>query len=117
MKYCAECGELLELRWVASEGRDRSVCPRCNAIRYDNPRILVSTVVFHERRLLLCRRAQEPSMGRWNLPAGFLERGETLEVAVRGQSRDSYALGALTAAKFLVTQPAGLYTMNDALGF
>jgi ADP-ribose pyrophosphatase YjhB (NUDIX family) len=81
MKYCAECGELLEVRWVASEGRDRAVCPRCNAIRYDNPRILVSTVVFHERRLLLCRRAQEPSMGRWNLPAGFLERGETLEVA------------------------------------
>lgn len=42
--------------------------------------------------------------------------GETLEVAVRGQSRDSYALGALTAAKFLVTQSAGLYTMKDALG-
>ena len=42
--------------------------------------------------------------------------GETLEVTVRGQSRDSYALGALTAAKFLVTQSAGLYTMNDALG-
>ena len=38
------------------------------------------------------------------------------EVVVRGQSRDSYALGALTAAKFLVTQSAGLYTMNDALG-
>ena len=42
--------------------------------------------------------------------------GETLEVTVRGQSRDSYALGALTAAKYLVTQSAGLYTMNDALG-
>jgi 4-hydroxy-tetrahydrodipicolinate reductase len=42
--------------------------------------------------------------------------GETLEVTVRGQSRDSYALGALTAAKFLITQSAGLYTMNDALG-
>lgn len=42
--------------------------------------------------------------------------GETLEVTVRGQSRDSYALGALTAAKFLASRPAGLYTMNDALG-
>ena len=41
---------------------------------------------------------------------------ETLEVTVRGQSRDSYAIGALTAAKFLVTQSAGLYNMNDALG-
>lgn len=42
--------------------------------------------------------------------------GETLEVVVRGQSRDSYALGALTAAKFLVAQSAGLYTMKEALG-
>jgi 4-hydroxy-tetrahydrodipicolinate reductase len=42
--------------------------------------------------------------------------GETLEVTVRGQSRDSYALGALSAAKFLVAQSAGLYTMKDVLG-
>lgn len=43
--------------------------------------------------------------------------GETLEITVRGQSRDSYALGALAAAKFLVTQHAGLYSMTDVLGF
>jgi len=42
--------------------------------------------------------------------------GETLEITVRGQSRDSYALGALVAAKFLVGKPAGMYTMSDVLG-
>lgn len=42
--------------------------------------------------------------------------GETLEITVRGQSRDSYALGALAAAKFLVAKRAGLYTMSDVLG-
>lgn len=42
--------------------------------------------------------------------------GETLEVTVRGNSRDSYAQGALTAAKFLAGRPAGLYSMADALG-
>ena len=54
------------------------------------------------------------NVGEHTIIFGML--GETLEVVVRGQSRDSYALGALTAAKFLVTQSAGLYTMNDALG-
>ena len=54
------------------------------------------------------------NVGEHTIVFGML--GETLEVAVRGQSRDSYALGALTAAKFLVTQSAGLYNMNDALG-
>lgn len=54
------------------------------------------------------------NVGEHTIVFGML--GETLEVAVRGQSRDSYALGALTAAKYVVARPAGLYTMNDALG-
>jgi 4-hydroxy-tetrahydrodipicolinate reductase len=41
--------------------------------------------------------------------------GETIDIQVRGQSRDSYAYGALAAAKFLVTQKPGLYTMADVL--
>jgi 4-hydroxy-tetrahydrodipicolinate reductase len=43
--------------------------------------------------------------------------GETIDVTVRGHSRDSYAYGALAAAKFLVGKPPGSYTMNDVLGF
>jgi 4-hydroxy-tetrahydrodipicolinate reductase len=43
--------------------------------------------------------------------------GETIDLVVRGQTRDSYAYGALMAARFLATQRAGLYTMSDVLGF
>ncbi len=42
--------------------------------------------------------------------------GETLEVTVRATSRDSYALGALAAAKFVAGKSPGLYNMNDVLG-
>ena len=42
--------------------------------------------------------------------------GETIDLTVRGQTRDSYAYGALAAAKFLVSQRPGLYTMADVLG-
>jgi 4-hydroxy-tetrahydrodipicolinate reductase len=42
--------------------------------------------------------------------------GETLELTHRGHSRDSYAKGALAAAKFLAGKPPGRYTMNDVLG-
>ena len=42
--------------------------------------------------------------------------GETLDLVVRGHTRDSYAYGALTAAKFAVSQKPGLYSMNDVLG-
>ena len=42
--------------------------------------------------------------------------GETIDLTVRGQTRDSYAYGALAAARFLAGKPAGMYTMNDVLG-
>lgn len=54
------------------------------------------------------------NVGEHQIVFGML--GETLEVSVRGHTRDSYAYGALAAAKFLVKQPPGLYTMADVLG-
>jgi 4-hydroxy-tetrahydrodipicolinate reductase len=42
--------------------------------------------------------------------------GETLEIGVRATNRDSYAHGALAAARFLKDKKPGLYSMNDVLG-
>ena len=46
----------------------------------------------------------------------FSTLGETLELVHKSSSRDSYARGALEAAKFLANKPAGRYGMNDVLG-
>ena len=46
----------------------------------------------------------------------FTTQGETMELVHKGSSRDSYARGALAAAKFLAGKPAGRYTMADLLG-
>ena len=46
----------------------------------------------------------------------FSTLGETLELTHRGHTRDSYARGALLAAKFLAGKPAGWYGMEDVLG-
>jgi 4-hydroxy-tetrahydrodipicolinate reductase len=46
----------------------------------------------------------------------FAALGETLELVHKSSSRDSYASGALEAAKFLAGKNAGLYSMSDVLG-
>ncbi len=46
----------------------------------------------------------------------FAMLGEMIEITVRATNRDSYALGALAAARFLVGRPPGLFGMNDVLG-
>ena len=46
----------------------------------------------------------------------FSALGETMELVHKGYSRDSYARGALLAAKFLAGKGAGWYSMSDVLG-
>jgi 4-hydroxy-tetrahydrodipicolinate reductase len=41
--------------------------------------------------------------------------GETLEIRVAATNRDPYAEGALAAARFVVSQPPGVYGMFDVL--
>jgi 4-hydroxy-tetrahydrodipicolinate reductase len=54
------------------------------------------------------------NVGEHTIVFGLL--GESIDLHVRGQSRDSYAYGALAAAKFLISQGPGVYTMADVLG-
>ena len=58
---------------------ERDVCATCGFIDYVNPKIVVGSVVRHEDKILLCKRAIEPRSGYWTLPAGYLELNETPE--------------------------------------
>jgi 4-hydroxy-tetrahydrodipicolinate reductase len=55
------------------------------------------------------------NVGEHTIVFGML--GETIDLTVRNHTRDSYAYGALAAAKFLVRKKPGLYSMADVLGF
>jgi 4-hydroxy-tetrahydrodipicolinate reductase len=46
----------------------------------------------------------------------FGGNGERLEIIHRAHSRDNFARGAVRAALWVVTQPNGLYDMQDVLG-
>ncbi|HEY1583665.1 MAG TPA: dihydrodipicolinate reductase C-terminal domain-containing protein [Chthoniobacterales bacterium] len=46
----------------------------------------------------------------------FTGPGERLELTHRAASRETFALGALRAARWALTQPPGLYQMEDVLG-
>jgi ADP-ribose pyrophosphatase YjhB (NUDIX family) len=66
---------------------ERLVCPDCGFISYDNPKIVVGSVVEWQERILLCRRAIPPRKGLWTLPAGYLELHET---SVAGAAREAW---------------------------
>lgn len=61
------------------DNRERLVCPDCGHVAYENPKVVVGSVVEADGAVLMCRRAIEPRRGFWTLPAGYMELGETLE--------------------------------------
>ena len=46
----------------------------------------------------------------------FAGSGERLELTHRAASRETFAAGALRAARWVINQPVGLYNMEDVLG-
>jgi len=68
------------------DDRERMVCPDCGFIDYENPKVVVGSVVLWQDRILLCRRAIPPRTGFWTLPAGYLETNET---AAEGATREA----------------------------
>lgn len=68
------------------DNRERLVCPSCGHVAYENPKIVVGSVIVLERRVLLCRRAIPPRRGLWTLPAGYLELGALVEEGARREA-------------------------------
>ena len=82
MKYCSECGAPVELKIPADDDKPRHVCTECATIHYQNPKLIIGSIPeWEDGRILLCRRAIEPRLGLWTLPAGFMENGETTTAA------------------------------------
>jgi ADP-ribose pyrophosphatase YjhB (NUDIX family) len=69
------------------DNRERLICADCGHIAYDNPKVVVGSVVVADNSVLMCRRAIEPRRGFWTLPAGYLEHGETLQ---EGAAREAW---------------------------
>ena len=77
--FCIQCGSPnIVFRVPEGDNRPRHICNECGHIHYTNPKIIVGTIPVFKDQILLCKRDIEPRKGYWNLPAGFLEDGESL---------------------------------------
>lgn len=68
------------------------VCDRCGWRWHANPLPAAAVLLEREQEggtaLLLLRRAVEPGAGRWDLPAGYLDPGESFEQAAVREARE-----------------------------
>ncbi len=81
MKFCSQCGAPVIRKVPPGDNLPRFVCEACQAIHYQNPKIVAGCIPEWNGSILLCRRAIEPRSGLWTFPAGFMEIGESAEQA------------------------------------
>jgi ADP-ribose pyrophosphatase YjhB (NUDIX family) len=70
------------------DNRERLVCADCGFVAYENPKIVVGSVVVLDGKVLMCRRAINPRKGFWTLPAGYMELGETPAEGAAREARE-----------------------------
>ncbi len=68
------------------DDRERLTCADCGFVAYENPKVVVGSVVAAGEQVLLCRRAIQPRQGFWTLPAGYMEMHETVEEGARREA-------------------------------
>ena len=75
--HCSYCGATF-----AADAAFPRRCAYCGNTTYSNP-LPVSVVLLpiEDMGLLLVKRVQEPAAGKWGLPGGFIETGETWQEA------------------------------------
>lgn len=78
-RFCPRCATSLERR-LHSE-RERSCCPTCGWVHWDNPAPVVAALIELDGRILLARNRGWPEK-MFALVTGFLERDETPEAGV-----------------------------------
>ena len=88
MKYCCQCGSQVRIGIPEGDDRSRHICDACGVVHYHNPKVIVGCIPVWGDKVLLCRRAIEPRLGFWTLPAGFMEMGENLQAAASREAME-----------------------------
>ncbi len=107
MNFCSHCGsKRIALAVPEGDNRLRFCCPDCHTIHYQNPKLVTGCLVTRGEEILLCKRAISPRKGWWNLPAGYLENGETVEQgALRETMEESAARAAIQRVLCIYSLP------------
>lgn len=87
-KFCRDCGTEMELATI--EGLERKKCPSCPYIDYEAPGTVSVTIIpgrVKPRSIVLVKRGIHP-VGKWCMPAGWPNTGETPQQGAVRESKE-----------------------------
>jgi ADP-ribose pyrophosphatase YjhB (NUDIX family) len=104
-QFCPRCGH----PGSGNQPKDAFTCRQCEFFYYFNPASAAAAfLVRPDGTVLFVRRANEPARGKWALPGGFVDLGETAEEALRREIKEEVSL-EVGALEYLCSHPNEYY--------
>jgi len=101
-RYCPSCG----VGSMTAPAGDVFVCRGCGFEFHFNAAAAVCGIITDEQdRLLITIRGRDPAKGLWDLPGGFVDRGESAEQALMREMREELGDIAIESMTYLCSVP------------
>lgn len=108
-KFCPKCKTPLKRKPI--DNKKLLACPDCHFVFWNNPKPVVSVILYHQGKILMLQRAKEPLKNYWCLPGGIIDYEESPKEAILREIMEE--AGVNTKIKSLV----GVYRIdNDPRG-
>lgn len=101
IQFCPRCG-----RQAVKALQGKAIqCDACGFLLFFNAATAVGALISDaEGRLLLLRRSRDPGKGKFGLPGGFVDAGESAEEALRREVREETNL-EVNEMRYLCSRP------------
>ena len=92
--FCPRCGAPATVRFPRSLH-----CSSCGYAAFYNPKPVGCAIAREaDGRVWLARRGHDPGRGRWAMPGGFVDLGETVEAAIARELGEELCVDAVIGA-------------------
>ena len=102
VRFCPRCGNEATVRYPRS-----MTCDQCGYGAFYNPKPVACAITTNQdNEILLLKRGFEPNRGKWSMPGGFVDLGESVEEAAIRETREEMNL------EIEVTNLVGVYSRS-----
>ncbi len=103
--FCPHCGNLLQQSLI--DHKPRSTCSDCSYVNWGDFSLAVGGVLWHNGKVLLVQRGNNPGKGTWTIPGGYVDLGESIGEAVIREIQEETGIKA---------EPLSIIALRDRPG-